>query len=406
MMRVLIADSFEDFAVSSLRELGCEVTFQPGLTGNALKDAVLQTRCQVLIVRSTVVNEAMLNAGEHLGLVVRAGAGYNTIDVAAASHRSILVSNCPGKNAVAVAELTFGLILALDRRIVENTVDLRNGKWNKKDYGKARGLKGRTLGILGLGRIGEEVARRARAFDMPVLAWSRSLDPQRAAALGVTQCDTPQQVAEKCDVLSVHLAAGPQTKGLINADVLNRLQPGSFVINTARADVLDHKALAAAVKERRLRVGLDVYPGEPTGGEAEFHAEILHAGGVIYGTHHIGASTDQAQTAIALETVRIVTVYMRTGQVENCVNLCARSPAKYVLLVRHRNRPGVLAHTLNEVSQAGVNVQEMQNVICDGAEAACAQIKLDAPLTDSVLHRIKSGNEHVLGLSLSSIRSA
>lgn len=402
-MKVLIADAFETEGVDELRRAGCEVVHEPKLDGDALRDAIARTNCVVLIVRGTKVTEPMLSAGAALSVVVRAGAGYNTIDVEAASRRSVLIANCPGKNAVAVAELTFGLIVALDRRIAEGVADLRAGKWNKKLYSTARGLKDRTLGIIGMGQIGEAVARRARAFEMGVAAWSRSLNDERAEHLGVMRCHIPEDVAACSDVLSIHLAAAPETKGLVNAAVLNRLKPGSYLINTSRADVLDHKALAVAIAERGLRVGLDVYPDEPAGGEADYRAAILQAGGVVYGTHHIGASTEQAQLAIAAETVRIVREYMRTGHVANCVNINEKSRARYVVVVRHRNRPGVLAHTLNEISQAGVNVEEMENVICAGAESACAQIKLSSPLPQDAIDRIRKGNEHVLGVTFAEV---
>lgn len=399
-MKVLVADAFQDSGLRELRSLGCDVTYEPKLKEDALRDAVARTGCGVLIVRSTRVTEDILNAGRDLSLVVRAGAGVNTIDIAAANRRSILVANCPGKNAVAVAELTFGLILALDRRLVENVVDLRNGMWNKSEYSNARGLKDRTLGVLGLGQIGEAVVRRAQAFDMKIVAWSRSLTAQRADALRVTRCETPADVAAACDILTIHVAAAKDTKNLVGADVLKRLKSGSYVINTARADVMDYKALAEAIKEKSLRVGLDVFPDEPAGGTGAFADAILGAGGVIYGTHHIGASTDQAQDAIAAEAVRIVSVFMHTGRVENFVNIRSLSPARHVLVVRHRNRPGVLAHTLNVISYAGVNVEEMENVICEGAENACAFIKLDATLSDDLLKQIQSGNEHVIGVSV------
>ncbi|MDO8632909.1 MAG: NAD(P)-dependent oxidoreductase [Phycisphaerales bacterium] len=399
-MRVLIADQFESWGIDKLRESGCEVALEPKLDGDALRDAIVRTRCAVLIVRGTKITAPMLSASDALSLVVRAGAGYNTIDVAAASQRSILVANCPGKNSIAVAELTFGLILALDRRIVDNTVELWNGRWNKKEFSKARGLKGRTLGIIGLGEIGQAVARRAHAFEMRVAGWSRSLTSEMAERLDVVRCGSPVDVASKCDLLTIHLAAAPETRNIINGDVLNRLAPGSYVINTARAEVMDYKALAVAVKERHLRVALDVYPDEPSGGEAAFRAAILEEGGMVYGTHHIGASTDQAQDAIANETVRIVQEYRQTGRVFNCVNLAAKSRARYVIVVRHRNQPGVLAHTLNEISQAGVNVEEMDNVICEGGESACARIKLAAPLDDALLRRIHEGNKNVFGVGL------
>ncbi|MEK6676845.1 MAG: 3-phosphoglycerate dehydrogenase family protein [Planctomycetota bacterium] len=398
-MHVLIADKFETRAMDELKQSGCQIMYEPKLEGDSLRETVLKTRCAVLVVRSTKVSEAILEAGPELGLVVRAGAGFNTIDVDAASRRSIFVSNCPGKNAVAVAELTFALILALDRRIVENSNDLRAGRWNKQEYSKARGLKGRTLGIVGLGQIGRAVAVRAQAFDMNVVAWSRSLTVETAGALGVTRCDTPSEVAGRCDILSIHLAAGPETKSLINAEVLNRLAPGSYVINTSRAEVLDYAALLQVMEQKKLRVGLDVFPDEPAGGHATFTPAILQSGGVTYGTHHIGASTDQAQDAIAAETVRIVRTYRETGQVLNCVNVRAHARAQSCLRVRHLNRPGVLAYVLNEISHAGINVEEMQNVICQGDASACAQILLEQPLPSHVIPKIRSGNSNILGVT-------
>jgi D-3-phosphoglycerate dehydrogenase len=287
--------------------------------------------------------------------------------------------------------------------VVVNTNDLRRGVWNKTEYSKARGLKGRTLGIVGLGQIGRLVARRAQAFEMEVIAWSRSLTESAAKELGVVRCASPGETAARCNILSIHLAAAPETRMLINAEVLRNLKPGSIVINTARSEAIDHDALIAAIAEKQLRVGLDVFPGEPSGGEGKFNNPIFQAGGVVYGTHHIGASTEQAQNAIAEETVNIVKEYMRTGHVENCVNLCATTPAKYMLIVRHRNRPGVLAHTLNAISHAGVNVEEMENVICAGVESACAQIKLDGPLGDELLSQIQTGNEHVFSVTFGEI---
>src|SRR6187401_2894582 len=171
-MVVLVADAFEKSGIGGLAAAGCEVIHDPSLDGEALSAALRHTRADVLVVRSTKVTAAMMDAGA-LALVVRAGAGYNTIDVAAASARGIYVSNCPGRNAIAVAELTFALMLAIDRRIPENVADLRAGRWDKQEYSKARGLFGRTLGLLGYGRIAQEVARRAHAFGMPLVVWSR-----------------------------------------------------------------------------------------------------------------------------------------------------------------------------------------------------------------------------------------
>src|SRR5258707_84341 len=167
-MRVLVADKFEQSGRDGLQQIGCEVSYHPDLKDEALVDAIKAEMPDVLVVRGTKVTEPMLDAGP-VKLVVRAGAGYNTIDVAAASKRGIYVSNCPGKNSIAVAELAFALILALDRRITENVIALRRGEWNKKEFSKARGLYGRTIGLIGVGRIGQEMIQRARAFVMPVV---------------------------------------------------------------------------------------------------------------------------------------------------------------------------------------------------------------------------------------------
>ncbi len=183
-MRVLVADKFEQSGLDGLAALGCEVSCEPGLKEQALAERVAEFKPDVLIVRSTKVGEPVLAAGP-LKLVVRAGAGYNTIDVAAASHRGIYVSNCPGKNSIAVAELAFALILALDRRIADNVISLRAGEWNKGEFSKSRGLFGRTLALLGVGNIGSQMIPRAKAFGMHVAAWSRSLSAEKAEALGV-----------------------------------------------------------------------------------------------------------------------------------------------------------------------------------------------------------------------------
>src|SRR5436309_8585755 len=222
-MRVLIADKFEESGRIGLRIIGCEITFQPDLKDDALVNAIAKEQPDVLVVRGTKVTEAMLAAGP-LKLIVRAGAGYNTIDVAAASRRGIYVSNCPGKNSIAVAELAFALILALDRRVADNVIALRAGEWNKKEFSKARGLFGRTLGLVGVGKIGQEMIPRAKAFGMPVVAWSRSLTHERAEKLGIERKETPLDVARVADVVSVHVALKPDTRMLIGPEFFRAMK--------------------------------------------------------------------------------------------------------------------------------------------------------------------------------------
>ncbi len=407
-MKVLVADKFERSGLDGLRALGCEVIYDPDAKDAALVEAVRASGAAVLVVRSTQVQAPVLDAGG-LALIVRAGAGVNTIDVAGASARGIYVSNCPGKNAVAVAELALGLMLALDRRIPDNVAELRAGAWNKKEYSKAKGLHGRTLGLLGFGNIGQETAIRARAFGMPVVAWSRrfaSDADERArvgAALGITAVASPEEVVKAADVLSIHLALAKDTRGFVNAALLAHLKPGAFVVNTARAEVIDQAALAAAVRDKGVRAGLDVFAAEPATATGAFGDDIVQLPGV-YGTHHIGASTDQAQEAIAAETVRIVRTYKETGRVPNVVNLARTTPATHMLVVRHRDRPGVLAHVFGEIRGAGVNVQETENVIFDGAHAAVARINLDAEPGAGALAAIR-GHADVLDVQLLSLSS-
>jgi D-3-phosphoglycerate dehydrogenase / 2-oxoglutarate reductase len=411
-MIVLVADQFEQSGIDGLRAAGCEVFYDAKLADETLVEALRQTCADVLVVRSTKVTAAMMDVGP-LALIVRAGAGYNTIDVAAASARGIYVSNCPGKNAVAVAELAFGLLLALDRRIPDNVAALRAGQWNKKEFSKAAGIKGKTLGLIGYGSIGRAMAIRARAFEMHLAIWSRHLgsgDPDLGALglddghhdLQVTLAASPADVAAKSDALSVHVALAAETKRLIDAAVLDRLKPGAFFINTARAEVVDHTALDAAIASKGLRVALDVFRDEPSAATAAFTDPIV-ARPNVYGTHHVGASTEQAQEAIAAETVRIVSTFRETGRVPNVVNLATRTPATHMLVVRHRDRPGVLAHVFDQLRSASINVQETENIIFAGAEAAVARINLDKRPTDAVLALMTSGNEHILSAQVIAI---
>ena len=403
-MKVLVADKFEQSGLDGLRASGCDVVYNADLKDAALAEAIAATRAQVLVVRSTPVTAPMLDVGT-LSLVVRAGAGVNTIDVAAASRRGVYVANCPGKNAVAVAELTFALLLAIDRRIPENVNDLRAGRWNKKEYTKAQGVFGLTLGLLGFGSIGQEVACRARAFGMPVTVWSRRFGSDvvgRTRAeeqFGVRVLDHPREVVAGCGVLSVHLALTKETRGFVNADLLQHLRPGAIVLNTARAEVVDYGALAEAIRSKGLRVGLDVFANEPSGASGAFSDTIVGLPGV-YGTHHIGASTDQAQEAIAAETVRIVRTFMQTGRVPNVVNLATQSPATHMLVVRHRDKPGVLAHVFQLLRDAGLNVQETENIIFEGAEAAVARINLDGAPSSTTIEAMQNGHADVLDLQL------
>lgn len=322
-MKVFVADKFEKVGIDGLKALGCTVVSDPNAGAVGLAGLVAQHDPEVLVVRSTKVPAAVFEGARSLRLIVRAGSGVDNIDVPAASARKVAVCNCPGMNAVAVAELTMGLLLCCDRRIPDQCVALREGRWNKKEYSKARGLKGLTLGVVGVGAIGQEVIKRSVAFGMRVIAWSRSITPQHAAALNCEfgGTDTPAllALAKKADAITVHLPLADSTKKLFNQEFFDAMKPGAYFINTSRGGVVDEAALRAAVASKGLRAGLDVFEQQPAESEAAWQCETAKLPGV-YTTHHAGASTDQAQVAVAEETVRVVRVFKEDNRLDNCVN--------------------------------------------------------------------------------------
>lgn len=401
-MKVLIADKFQQSGIDALRSLGLTVESNPDTSPDDLPGLVQRSDPDVLVVRSTKVRAAVFETAKKLSLVVRAGAGVDNIDMPAASARGVFVANCPGKNSVAVAELAWGLILAADRRIPDQVLELRQGKWNKKEYSKTRGLYGRTLGVIGTGNIALEIIKRARAFGMDIACWSRSLTDAKAKELGVAAYPSPIAVAKVSDVVTVNVASTKQTEGLINRAFIEALRPGAIFINTSRGSVVDEAALLEAVQKRGVRAGLDVFMNEPGPNDKEFVSAIASAAGV-YGTHHIGASTDQAQDAIADETVRVIRTYKLTGEIPNVVNHIAKTSATRMLVVRHLNKPGVLAHVIGALGSARINIEEMDNVIFEGGKAACARIQLGAEPDREVMDRINKGSADVLSVDLTVI---
>ncbi len=399
-MLVLIADKFPALGREILARSG-EVVYRPELGESDLPAAIAASGADILVVRSTVVNAAALQASASLSLVIRAGAGVNTIDLKAASERGIFVANCPGKNAIAVAELTMGLLLALDRRIVDATHELRQGLWNKGKFGKARGIKGQTLGLIGFGEIAREVAIRARAFAMKVQCFCRQPSVELCAQLGVTPVESIEALMRSSDVVSVHVPYSKGTKHMIGAEQLAWMRPDSILLHTSRGGVVDDAALLAAVKAGKLRAGLDVFEGEPAEGKAEYRGlPAEHAD--IYATPHIGASTEQAESAIADEVLRIIHDYVAQGVVHNTVNLADRS-ARFSLVVRHLDRVGVLAGVFTALREEQVNVQGMQNIIFAGGEAGCATITFEQEPSPALLQRLRA-HEAILAVELRAAR--
>ena len=322
-MRVLIADKFETEGVEGLKALGCDLLVDPQLGPETLGAAMAAQGTEILIVRSTKVPAGVIRGAGSLRLIVRAGAGFDNIDTVAASEAGVGVCNCPGMNADAVAELAIGLLVCADRRICEQTAAMKSGHWNKHEYGKSRGLKGRLLGVIGVGAIGQGVIDRARAFGMEIGVWSRSMNEQRAGELGARSFGSDRagllRLARKADAISVHVASTPDTTRLIDASFFAEMRPGTIFINTSRGSVVDEQALRMAVEEKGLRVALDVYENQPSEKACDWTTPTSSLEGITL-THHCGASTDQAQLAVAEETVRIVAAFKESGTLRNLVN--------------------------------------------------------------------------------------
>lgn len=396
-MRVLVADRLSESSLDEMRTLGVEVSYEPDLEASELPGRL--AGINVLVVRGTEVSKAAFEAGSALNLVIRAGAGVKNIDVPTASERGIYVANCPGKNASAVAELTFALIGSLDRRIPDGVASLRAGRWEKNEYARAAGLRGRSLGILGLGHIGRAVLKIAHAYELSCFACSRSLTAAKAAELGVTRVSTPGELAKVSDIFSVHLDLTERTRGIVDRKVLSQLKQGAFFINTARHELVDYDALQELIPQKSLRVGLDVLPNEPTTRSSTYRHPILETG-LVYAVPHIGASTDEAQIAIANETVRILRSFLTKGEVPNVVNIAESSWSRYQLVVRHVDQVGALANVLAVLKRHGINVQELDNTVFEGARAACAKIRLSSRPSDACLSEIMAFSGEVLHVDL------
>ena len=388
-MRILFADGLSDAAVERLRADGDICVLNPSLTVEDLPAHV--AGFDVLVVRSTRVTAAAIEAGSDLGLVVRAGAGTNTIDCARAAELGVFVCNVPGRNAIAVAELTLGLMFAIDRHIASATADVRAGQWNKKAYSKARGLHGTTLGIIGMGAIGLEVAQRAAACGLQVVTEDKPRDRpvrQRMSDIGVRTLPDRASVLAASDIVSLHVPGGDATVGMVDAEFLAAMKPDAVLINTARGEVVDEEALIAALDSTDMRAGIDVFADEPQSGAGTVDSALARHPKVI-ATHHIGASTRQAQEAVAEGTVEVIEEY-RTGSVPNCVNLEQAPHRTATLSVRHFDRVGVLAAVLEELRRGNLNVATMSNQIFAGSVAAAATIDVAGDIGEETLAAVRA----------------
>jgi len=390
-MKVLVADKFPDKYLTQMKELGLDVNYAPQLVESNLHEAVIDT--DILVVRSTKVNAAAIEKANLLNLIIRAGAGVNNIDISAANKKGIYVANCPGMNSIAVAELAMGLILSLDRRIPDNVIDFKNSVWNKGEYSKAEGLYGKNLALIGVGNIGKEVAKRAHAFGMNVYG----KDIFRIESDTIKEFTELDKILPICDVISIHLPLTPQTRGLFNKEIFGYLHPNTFLINTSRAEIIDEEAMLEAVKEKNIRVAVDVFKGEPEQKSGAVTSPLQQSKN-IYVTHHIGASTEQAQNAVADETVRIIKDFLKSGVVAHWVNKAKTVEMGYQLVVKHYDKPGVLSTIFSVITEEGVNIKEIENINFDGGLIASCTMKLKTGISAARLQKIQE-NPNVLSVS-------
>ena len=394
-MKILFADALPEAHIDLLRDRGDECTVSPELDADDIPEAI--GGYDVLVVRSTKVTAEAISRSDRLGLIVRSGAGTNTIDCQAAADAGIYVCNVPGTNSIAVAELTLGLLLAVDRHIPAATGDLKTGTWNKKGYSKADGLMGKTFGVVGVGEIGLAAAERARSFGMTVVA-ERKADRRpdveaRIRSIGIRLVEGLDELVAESDIVSIHVPGGASTENLVDERLLDLMKPGAILINTSRGEVVDEQALIAAMDDKGIRAGLDVFRDEPGGGTGEFTSALAAHPNVV-GTHHIGASTQQAQDATSAGTVDVIEAY-RAGDPTNCVNVVRTRVGSVTITIRHFDRVGVLAAALQVLRRADINVQTMANKVFQGSNAAMAIIDGGGDGTDAVTDEL-AGLDNVI----------
>jgi D-3-phosphoglycerate dehydrogenase / 2-oxoglutarate reductase len=397
-MHLLFADKVSEKTIEDLESRGHTCVVEPDLSADELPSRI--AGFDVLVVRSTKVKRPVFEAADRLSLVIRAGAGTNTIDTDAAATTGVFVSNVPGRNSAAVAELTMGLLLAIDRRIADNVADLRRGHWDKKKYSKAGGLLGSTMGIIGLGSIGLAVAERAAAFGIELRSLAKpgrsAYVETRAEDLGITMCDSLAELVSSSDIVSIHVPSNKSTRHLVDGEFLAWMRPGAILLNTSRGDVVDEDALLQALDAGDLRAGLDVFADEPGSSKGSWESPLGQHPRVV-ATHHIGASTEQAQRAIAAGVTEIIDAFM-AGEARHCVNLEPDRLGASTLTIRHLDRVGVLAQVLDRLSAARLNVEHMENHIFRGGEAAVATIDVAGQPPDALLATLRD-LPHVLSVS-------
>lgn len=373
-MKIVVADAFSPNGIEEMKKMGHEVHYEPKCTGDDFVKVMSEVKPVVLIVRSKKVTSKEIDADPKLEMVIRAGAGFDTIDVKHCSEKGIYVCNCPGKNSIAVAELTMGLMIAIDRRIADGNQLLKEGKWAKAMFANCLGLKGRTVGLLGIGNVGKEVAKRCLAFDMKVLAWDVYLSKETIESMGATKVETVEELAKKSDILSIHVPAVKETIGIINKKFLSLLKPNAVIINAARGNlVVEEDVIEHLDNTKDFWYGADVFMNEPAQKQAPFDSKLAKHPKVV-GSHHVGASTLEAETAIGIEAVRMVKEYGASKKVNNCVNLATDIKDTHSISVKYANKVGALASILAVLDKQGLRIEELKNEVFKNRMACVSEI--------------------------------
>ena len=320
-MKIVVADDLPESALQLLNAEGWDVDARTGRTPEQLSADVADAAA--LVVRSaTKVTADLIAAAGTLRVIARAGTGVDNVDVPAASARGIVVMNAPGANSISVAELALGLMLALARHLPAADAAMKQGKWEKKKF-LGEELRDKTLGLMGLGRIGQEVARRAAGFHMRVIAHDPFISEQVAGGLGVELVSMDDLLA-RADYISLHMPSTPQTKQLVNAARLQKMKTGVRIINTARGDLIDEAALADAIEAGHVGgAGLDVFSREPT---VDHRLQMLPQ---VVATPHIAASTREGQELVGVETAAALRDFLKDGLIRNAVNFPSVSAEEY-----------------------------------------------------------------------------
>jgi D-3-phosphoglycerate dehydrogenase len=380
-MKVLLAAAFPTAQIEALRALGTQVIEAAAAPRPELLRLIADAN--ILVTDRRAINPELIAAGEALQLIVRTGTDVGNIAVEHASAQGIFVCRSPFRDAAAIAELTFGLILALDRGLITHAEFVRNERGIPPRI-DAQGLAGRSIGALGFGPVEQDILRRARAFDMRASAWSTSQSAEARSDLEVEFRDSPRDLARSVDIVSVYGFPGMGEDVLVDADFLQNMRDGAYLVHVGHPAIIDEEAVADAVKRKQLRVAMDFYFPDTEEGPARVRQRMRELPGVIV-TKRLGSATFQAQESIAAEIVRVIRHFLVTGEAQNCVNLLDRSNAAWQLAMRLRDTPGVMAAIMEVVRSEGINAEEINTRVFAGSKAAWCMISLaERPSGDAI----------------------